>query len=104
MLASVGRTDVSELIGHIKRETSKWMKSQGVANFYWQRGYGAFSIGQSQVEDVIKYIATQKEHHGRISYQEEFRSLCEKYEVPLDERYCWIDVRRLQRRPLITVS
>lgn len=89
ILISIGRSDISKLVGDIKRETSKWMKEQGVAKFYWQRGYGAFSIGQSQVGNVSAYIRSQKEHHKRQTFQDEFRALCQKYEVEIDERYCW---------------
>ena len=89
ILISIGRSDISKLVGDIKRETSKWMKKHGVAKFYWQRGYGAFSIGQSQVVNVSGYIRSQKEHHKRQTFQDEFRALCQKYEVEIDERYCW---------------
>lgn len=89
ILTSIGRSDISKLVGDIKRETSKWMKEQGVAKFYWQRGYGAFSIGQSQVVNVSGYIHSQKEHHKRQTFQDEFRALCAKYDVEIDERYCW---------------
>ena len=89
ILGSIGRANVSELIGAIKLETSKWMKQQGVSKFYWQRGYGAFSIGSSQVSAVSSYIRGQKEHHNKQPYQDEFRILCAKYEVEIDERYCW---------------
>ena len=91
ILASIGRIGVSELIGDIKRGTSSWMKKQDprYRNFYWQRGYGAFSIGQSQVAQVRRYIGYQKVHHGSSTFQDEFRTLCSKYEVELDERYCW---------------
>jgi putative transposase len=91
LLASVKRIDIAELIGDIKRDTSGWIKKEDprFSRFYWQRGYGAFSIGQSQVPAVSRYIRDQKEHHKRWSYQDEFRSLCQKYEVDIDERYCW---------------
>ena len=91
LLASIGRIDISELIGDIKRDSSGWIKQQDprYAQFYWQRGYGAFSIGQSQVPAVSQYIRDQKQHHKTQSYQDEFRALCRKYDVPIDERYCW---------------
>ncbi len=90
-LVSLGRNDVNGLIGDVKRNSSLWIKKQGsqFRDFYWQRGYGAFSIGQSQVSDVTKYIRDQKEHHGRQTYEDEFRALCRKYRVEYDERYCW---------------
>lgn len=89
ILVSIGKCDIAKLIGTLKRETSKWMKENGVRKFYWQRGYGAFSIGQSQVESVSNYIRDQKEHHTRQTFQEEFRVLCRRYEVEIDERFCW---------------
>ncbi len=90
-LISLGRIDVGELIGNMKRSSSLWIKQQGVefTNFYWQKGYGAFSIGQSQVDDVCRYIANQKKHHAKQSFQDEFRELCRKYGVEFDESYCW---------------
>lgn len=88
-LTSMGRVDVGELIGDVKRSSSLWLKKQGLENFYWQRGYGAFSIGQSQVPAVSRYIRDQKEHHKVQSYEDEFRALCRKYDVEFDERYCW---------------
>ena len=89
LLISIGKNDAPSLIGDIKRSTSAWMKKKGVARFYWQKGYGAFSIGQSQVGDVSRYIRNQKSHHNKQDYKTEFRSLCEKYEVEIDERYVW---------------
>ena len=88
-LVSLGKNDVSELIGDMKRDSSLWAKKNGIPDLYWQRGYGAFSIGQSQVPAVTRYIANQKIHHATQSYQDEFRELCQKYDVDFDERYCW---------------
>src|SRR5215204_1801482 len=65
-LVSLGRNDVSELIGDMKRDSSGWSKKNGIADLYWQRGYGAFSIGQSQVPAVTRYIANQKIHHATV--------------------------------------
>ena len=93
LLISIGRIDIGNLIGHIKRSSSLWAKREypGNSKFYWQRGYGAFSIGHSQVADVSEYIRNQKTHHLRksLSYEDEFRDLCRRYEVEIDERYCW---------------
>lgn len=93
LLVSIGRMDIGELIGHIKRDSSLWVKRRFPRNtkFYWQRGYGAFSIGQSQIPSVTGYIRDQKVHHLKkaMPYEEEFRDLCRKYEVEFDERYCW---------------
>ncbi len=86
LLISMGKTiDISDLIGNIKRDSSVWMKQHDRA-FYWQEGYGAFSIGESQ---VTKYIMEQKEHHAEKDFKDEFRGLCRKYRVDIDERYVW---------------
>ena len=81
----------ADLIKELKRESSKWIKKQSPAlrDFYWQSGYGAFSVGPAEVQDVTAYIAHQKEHHKKETYQDEFRRLCRQYGVDLDERYAW---------------
>jgi len=89
LLTSMGKNDVPALVGDIKRSTSIWLKTKGYKKFYWQKGYGAFSIGQSQVEEVSRYIRGQKEHHSGQSYKDEFRALCRKYEIEIDEEHCW---------------
>ncbi len=89
LLISLGKTiDISELVGDIKRDSSVWMK-QHRKDFYWQEGYGAFSIGQSQVDDVVNYIKNQKQHHARADFKDEFRAMLKKYEVEYDERFVW---------------
>jgi mono/diheme cytochrome c family protein len=56
---------------------------------FWQAGFGAFSVSQSQVEDVRAYIRNQREHHRVKSFQEELRAFLKAYEVEFDERYVW---------------
>lgn len=82
---------VASVVEEVKKSSSKWIKTQGkeYEHFQWQAGYGAFSIGQSSVDAVKKYIATQKEHHRHKSMQDEFREFLEKYKVEYDERYVW---------------
>ena len=82
---------LSQVVMEVKRATSKWIKTQGkaFAKFHWQSGYGAFSIGQSGVEEVKTYIANQAEHHRVKSFEEEFRSFLKRYQVEFDERYIW---------------
>ncbi len=82
---------LSEVVMELKRGTSKWMKEQreAFAEFYWQSGFGAFSIGQSMVPDLSNYIETQAEHHKARTYQEEFREFLVRYDVEFDERYVW---------------
>lgn len=82
---------VAELIREVKRESSKWIKEQApdLHAFYWQKGYGAFSMSPSHVAPLKKYIQNQEKHHRKESFQDEFRRLCKKYGAPLDERYAW---------------
>ena len=82
---------VCDVIEEIKKSSSKWIKTKGsqYSNFYWQNGYGAFSIGQSGIENVKRYIARQKEHHRRKTFKEEYLQFLKKYEVEYDERYVW---------------
>jgi putative transposase len=83
--------DVSTLIRELKRDSSKWIKDENpeLVDFYWQQGYGAFSVSPSHVDALMKYIANQEEHHRRETFQDEFRRLCKKYGVEIDERYVW---------------
>jgi len=92
LLISLGRVvPISELIGDIKRDSSVWIKQQNskYEDFYWQQGYGAFSVGQTEDEMVMKYIANQKEHHKTKDYKTEFRGFLKKYAVQFDEQYVW---------------
>lgn len=92
LLISLGKSiDISEIVGDIKRDSSTWIKTQDekFADFYWQKGYGAFSIGQSQVETVMNYIKNQKAHHKKQDFKDEYRALLKKYEIDYDERYVW---------------
>lgn len=82
---------VADVVKELKRGSTVWLKIKATegSEFAWQNGYGIFSIGQSQVEDVRAYIAGQEEHHRKIPFQEEFRRLLQRYEIAFDERYVW---------------
>ena len=82
---------IADLVEEIKTSTSKWIKTKGgeFKGFHWQKGYGAFSIGQSNVEALKRYIRGQKKHHQRRTFQDEYRKLLKAYDVPYDERYVW---------------
>ena len=89
---SLSRTiSISKLVQEIKQDSSKWIKTRGTqySEFAWQNGYGAFSIGQSQLNDLRRYIANQRNHHRHTSFQGEFRKLMELHEIAYDERYVW---------------
>jgi REP-associated tyrosine transposase len=57
--------------------------------FGWQGGYGAFSVSQSQLKQVIRYIEQQEEHHRRVTFQDEYRAFLKKYCIEYDEKYVW---------------
>ena len=92
LLVGLSRTlTIAQLIESIKTETSKWAKKipNGVEAFQWQSGYGAFSVSHSQRDSVDAYIRNQAEHHQKLSFQDEFRALCKKHAIEIDERYVW---------------
>jgi REP-associated tyrosine transposase len=80
-----------KLIEEVKSHSSKWIKTKGLQykHFYWQNGYGAFSINQSQIDIVKEYILNQKEHHKKLSFKDEYRSFLKEYNIEYDERYVW---------------
>ncbi len=82
---------IADIVWAIKRESSKWVKAQGPAwkKFHWQNGYGAFSVSQSHIELVEKYIRNQEKHHRRKTFEDEFREFLKKYDIAYDERYVW---------------
>src|SRR5262245_7445352 len=82
---------IAELIEELKTSTSKWLKTKGpdLVDFHWQSGYGVFSVSQSKRDDVAQDIQHEEENHRRINYQDEFRQLCSKHAVEIDERYVW---------------
>jgi putative transposase len=82
---------VAELVEEAKKNTLRWMKERGAAyqDFYWQGGNGAFSVSQTILDQVRGYIAGQEEHHRKLSFQDEFRALCRKHGIEIDERYVW---------------
>ena len=77
-------------VEEIKKESSKWAKEHGGADtFYWQNGYGAFSVSSPAVPRVSAYIANQARHHAAEPFQDEFRELLRRHGVEWDERYVW---------------
>lgn len=79
------------LIQEIKQSSSKWIKTKGTkySGFYWQDGYGIFSVSQSQVERVVRYINNQEAHHQKRDFKKELIELLRRYKVDYDERYLW---------------
>ena len=80
---------ISEIARIVKTNSSGWMRKKGHKEFAWQSGYGVFSVSESNIPEVTKYIATQDEHHQKRSFQEEFVAFLKKNKVAYDERYIW---------------
>jgi len=82
---------VAALVETLKVETSKWAKDRHSlwSEFRWQNGYSAFLVSQSLLDPVTEYISAQAKHHARMTFQDEFRQLCAKHQVPFDDRYVW---------------
>lgn len=92
ILCRLGRTiTVAHLVKELKRESSHRLKAKAaaLADFYWQNGYGAFSVIPGHGEAVRAYVANQEDHHRRVTFQDEFRRLLTKYGLEWDERFVW---------------
>lgn len=79
------------LVQKVKAASSKWMKTKdkSLENFFWQDGYGAFSVNPSEVDVVIQYIKNQHVHHKKKNFKEEYTAFLKKYDVTFDDRYVW---------------
>ena len=82
---------IKDLVRELKSDSSSWVKGEvpSLEDFYWQSGYGAFSVSPGHVDALREYIADQENHHRQESFQDEFRRICRKYGVEIDERYVW---------------
>lgn len=92
ILFVMSRTEtVSNVVGQLKKSSNDWLRNrdQQFKDFYWQGGFGVFSVSQSSIEEVRQYIRNQREHHKQVSFQDEFRMFLKRYEMEFDERYVW---------------
>ncbi|HQW71899.1 MAG: IS200/IS605 family transposase [Saprospiraceae bacterium] len=82
---------LAELVSKVKSVSSGWYKKQHdeLKGFYWQNGYGAFSVNPTSINSVIKYIENQRIHHQHQDFQNEFRGYMKKYKMDYEERYVW---------------
>lgn len=90
ILCTLPRTiTIADLVSKTKSSSSQWLKTEGVENFTWQRGYAVFSVNQQGVANVERYIKNQPEHHKTQYYQDEVRGFFKEYEIEYDEEYVW---------------
>jgi REP element-mobilizing transposase RayT len=81
---------ISTSMREIKSGSSRWMhENASQPQFGWQEGYGAFSIGQTQIDTTVAYIARQNEHHRKQDYQAEFLSFLKKHRIEYDPAFIW---------------
>ena len=80
---------LADLTEEVKKSSSKWVKTKGIqySDFYWQDGYGGFSVSNSVVDSVKKYILNQKKHHEKVSFMDEYKNLLKAYGIPYEDRY-----------------
>jgi putative transposase len=82
---------LKKIVEEVKKGSSKWMKIDGPENpeFHWQAGYAAFSVSQSNIDEVKRYIENQEEHHRKMTFQDELRAFLRRHQIEFDERYVW---------------
>lgn len=82
---------IADLVEALRTSSSKWVKTQSpeLGAFAWQRGYGCFPVGPSDLEALLAYIDDQEDHHRTQTFQDEFRMFLNKYGVEYDEAYVW---------------
>jgi putative transposase len=78
-------------VQRMKRESSTWVKTIGpqYKDFYWQRGYGMFSVSPTHLDAVEEYVRNQETHHQTKTFQHEYREFLQRYGIAYDERYVW---------------
>ncbi len=92
ILFALSRTEcLANVVGKVKGSSPVWIKEQwpNQKDFAWQAGYGALSVGQNEVDVVVRYIQNQEEHHRKLSFQEEYRMWMRLAGIEVDERYVW---------------
>ena len=80
---------LADVMRVVKANSSRWARRKWKAGFAWQTGYGSFSVSESNVPAVSRYIANQEQQHRTRSFQEEFVEFLKKNKIAYDERYIW---------------
>lgn len=85
---------VSELMKTVKAKSSKYINDNRLtkAHFEWQDGYGVFSYGQSQIDNVFKYIQNQEAHHKKQTFRDEYIDFLKKFKIPFEEQYIFSEL------------
>ncbi|MEE6127666.1 IS200/IS605 family transposase [Chryseobacterium arthrosphaerae] len=80
-----------KLVQEVKAHSSKWIKTKGkkYENFFWQDGYGAFSVSEKDVQMITNYIKKQRQHHQKQDFKNELIGILEKHKMDYDEKYLW---------------
>lgn len=78
---------VATAVQRIKGASSRWLHEEHHLQCEWQEGYGAFTVGVSQLRNTVRYISSQPEHHQRLSFEDEFVAFLKKHEVPFDPKF-----------------
>jgi REP element-mobilizing transposase RayT len=91
LLSQAKTIALAELVMHVKKDSSKWIKTRGLSlrGFAWQDGYAGFSVSPPALPALRVYFAGQREHHARFDFKAELRKLCRQYDVELDEAVAW---------------
>jgi putative transposase len=80
---------VAEVVRVVKANSSRWVRTKWKMEFAWQTGYGVFSVSESKVPSVSRYIAEQEQHHKKRDFKQEYVAFLKKNKVAYDERYIW---------------
>lgn len=82
---------ICDIVKKLKTCSTNWLKNikNFNRNFYWQEGYGVFSVSASNKKIVLQYIKNQMQHHKKSTFKNEFISFLKKYEIDYDEKYLW---------------
>jgi len=80
---------LSDVVKRIKGESSKWLSKEnsGLAGFAWQDGNGASTVGKSQIPDTIRYIQSQRYHHAKVTFEDEYRKFLKVHDLACEERF-----------------
>jgi REP element-mobilizing transposase RayT len=91
LLCQAKTITLADLAMHIKKDSSKWVKSKraDLRRFGWQDGYAGFGFSPPALPALKRYLAGQRQHHRRFDFKAELRKLCKQYDVEIDERYAW---------------